>query len=271
MLLALTFSCNRKCTPTASPAQATDTTGDSTEALSPDTAAAVEPATAIPKSADEYFNDFIYSFTTDKAYQLNRIVFPLPCVKDGKVSLLEKSQWHFSRLHMKHPVYTLFFDKRASLNLEKSKDITEVKMEYFYMDREKMRTYFFNKSDDEWKMTRIEDKPLHQYKDYEFIEFYQQFATDSLFQIDHIKPTLSIRMENPEDEFEDIDGVLDAEQWPAFCPELPSDIFTNIDYGQSRRMGKRRIVVLEGSSNGYMSLLFFIKEDGEWMLERFEN
>ena len=269
--LFMVASCGKKTPYPVAAEKIIEFPNDSSEVEQLDSVVTEESVTEVPKAADEYFNDFIYSFTNNKAYQLSRIVFPLPCIRNGKTTYLQKKQWRFSRFHMKYPVYTLFFDKRSSLNLEKSKRITSVKMEQFNMAEEKVRTCSFNKVANQWKMTRIEDNPLSKYGDCVFIEFYQQFATDSAFQLAHVKPMLSILMESPEDEFEKIDGVIEAEQWPAFCPELPADVFTNIDYGQSKNLGNHRIVVLEGSSNGYISLLFFEKEDGEWMLQRFEN
>ena len=269
--LFIVASCAKKTSHSVAAEKIVEIPNDSSEVELPDSVSSVESVTEVPKAADEYFNDFIYSFTNNKAYQMSRIVFPLPCVSNGKTTYLQKKQWRFSRFHMKYPVYTLFFDKRSSLHLEKSKKITCVKMEQFNMAKEKVRTYSFNKVANQWKMTHIEDNPLSRYGDCAFIEFYQQFATDSAFQLAHVKPMLSILMESPEDEFEKIDGVIEAEQWPSFCPELPSGEFTNIDYGQSKNLGNRRLVVLEGTSNGYISLLFFEKEDGEWMLQRFEN
>lgn len=269
--LFIAASCTKKTSHSVAAEKIVEIPNDSSGVELPDSVISVESVTEVPKAADEYFNDFIYSFTNNKAYQMSRIVFPLPCVRNGKTTYLQKKQWRFSRFHMKYPVYTLFFDKRSSLHLEKSKKITSVKMEQFNMAEEKVRTCSFNKVANQWKMTRIEDKPLSRYGDCAFIEFYQQFATDSAFQLAHVKPMLSILMESPEDEFEKIDGVIEAEQWPSFCPELPADVFTNIDYGQSKSLGNRRLVVLEGTSNGYISMLFFVKEDGEWMLQRFEN
>ncbi|HCE47980.1 MAG TPA: hypothetical protein DEQ84_04900 [Prevotellaceae bacterium] len=269
--LFVAASCSKKTSRPLAAEEIVESPNDSSESEQPESVDTVESVTEVPKAADEYFNDFIYSFTNNKAYQMSRIVFPLLCVRNGKTTYLQKKQWRFSRFHMKYPVYTLFFDKRSSLNLEKSKEITEVKMEQFNMLTGEVRTYGFNKIAGQWKMTRIEDNPLSKYGDCAFIDFYQQFATDSAFQMAHVKPMLSILMESPEDEFEKIDGVIEAEQWPSFCPELPADVFTNIDYGQSMSLGNRRIVVLEGTSNGYISMLFFVKEDGEWMLQRFEN
>ena len=86
-----------------------------------------------------------------------------------------------------------------------------------------------------------------------------------------MKSPLSIRVVDPDDEFEKMDGVLDAEQWPSFRPELPVNEFTNIDYGQTLKFRNRRIVAIEGSSNGFLSLLYFEKVKGQWFLYRFEN
>lgn len=231
----------------------------------------MEVSVSVPMAADEYFSDFIYNFTSDEVYQKSRISFPLLCVNEGDTTYLQKHQWYFSRLHMKIPVYTRFLDNKSSLYLEKSKEISEVKMDYFYLPERTMRTYFFQKENNRWKMNKIVDQSLDEYPDHDFILFYQEFASDSVFQMNHIKPLLSVLMVDPDDEFETIDGVLDADQWPAFHPELPVDVFTNIRCGADLNYRNRRVVVLQGSMNGYISLLFFVREDGAWRLERFEN
>ena len=225
----------------------------------------------IPKAADEFFNDFIYSFTTNHKYQLSRIVFPLPCVKAGKTSYVTEKQWRFTKLHMSTPVYTVFFDRKSSLQLEKNKKITEVRIDRFFMLKKLVRTYFFKKLNNSWMLTQIEELPLQSFPDHEFINFYQRFATDSVFQMEHVKDEISFSSPDPNDEFERMDGVLDAEQWPSFSPELPANVFTNIDYGQSLKFRNRRMVALESSSSGFLCLLYFVKEDGRWMLNRLEN
>ena len=44
----------------------------------------------VPKNADEYFNDFIYSFTTNRRYQFSRVVFPLPYYSDGSKTFMQR-------------------------------------------------------------------------------------------------------------------------------------------------------------------------------------
>lgn len=231
----------------------------------------LEQAVPVPKAADEYFNDFIYSFTTNVRYQFNRIAFPLPCRRNKDSLFLKKSQWKFTRLHTKNAVYTVFFDNKSSLALEKERDVSNVKIEFFKMPKRSVRRYVFKKVQERWMLTRIEDFPLHEYTDYKFIEFYQRFASDTVYQMEHIKPVLSIKVVDPEDEFEKLEGVIDAEQWTAFRPELPANVFTNIDYGQTLKFRHRRVVAIEGSSNGFLCLLYFVKEKGQWLLYKFEN
>src|SRR5574344_343963 len=263
------FSCQNKNTVTEKPAE-TAAAEDSMmqDSISDDS---LKQSAPIPKAADEYFNDFIYSFTTNRKYQFSRVLFPLTCTEYGKTTYLKSSQWKFTKLHTKDAIYTVFFDKKSSLELEKDKNIAEVKIEYFKMPQRQVRRYQFKKTADRWMLVQIEDFSLRDYKDHEFIEFYQRFASDTMFQMNHVKSPLSIRVIDPDDEFEKMDGVLDAEQWPSFRPELPVNGFTNIDYGQTLKFRNRRIVALEGSSNGFLSLLYFEKENGQWFLYRFEN
>lgn len=264
------FSCQKKNSLAEGPAKTTIGLDSLTQdSVSKDDS--LTQAAPIPKAADEYFNDFIYSFTTNIKYQFSRVTFPLPCIKYGKTSYLKQSQWQFTKLHTRDAIYTVFFDKKSSLDLEKDKDIVDVKIEYFKMKQHQVRRYDFKKVAARWMLVQIEDFALRDYKDYPFIEFYQKFASDTVFQMNHVKSPLSIRVVEPDDEFEKMDGVLDAEQWPSFRPELPVNEFTNIDYGQSLKFRDRRIVAIEGNSNGFLSLLYFKKVHGQWLLCRFEN
>lgn len=268
--LLVLFSCQKKNSLVEGPAK----TAIGLDSLKGDSISeddSLKQTAPIPKSADEYFNDFIYSFTTNTKYQFSRVVFPLPCIEYGKATYLKKSQWKFTKLHTRDAIYTVFFDKKSSLDLEKDKNIVDVKIEYFKMKQRQVHRYDFKKIADRWMLVQIEDFALRDYKDHSFIEFYQKFASDTIFQMNHVKSPLSIRVVDPDDEFEKMEGVLEPEQWPSFRPELPVNEFTNIDYGQTLKFHNRRIVAIEGSSNGFLCLLYFEKVHGQWLLYRFEN
>ena len=56
----------------------------------------------------------------------------------------------------------------------------------------------------------------------DFLNFYAQFCSDSIFQSQSIADPLRIRIQDSEDEDGTIDGIIDADQWQTFCPEVPS-------------------------------------------------
>ena len=241
-------------------------------ALVVDTMVSVEVEdTFVPKSADEYFNDFIYSFTSNRKYQYSRIVFPLPCNKFGKKTYLERKQWNFSKMHNKNAIYTVFFDKEKSLDLEKSQKVDKVFIEWFFVKKGYVQDFFFSRVDGIWKLRQISEYGLNQYADKDFVLFYQQFASDSLFQAAHLSEEINVSVPDPDDDFETMTGTIESEQWPFFRPELPKDVFTNIRYGQTLSDKKHRVVAIEGSSNGFLTLLFFKKVGNEWRLYKLKG
>lgn len=223
--------------------------------------------------ADGYFSDFIYSFMTNRRFQSERIIFPLPCYDaSGGKAMLKKEDWKYSRLYMNLDYLTLFLDEKASLDLINSTELTEVTLEWFDMPRDLVRDYCFKRLDGHWKMTEIRKYPVENHDDGDFIYFYQQFASDSAFQMAHLAPTIHFVTEDTDEEFEEISGMLDADQWPFFRPELPVNVFTNIDCGQSDKMGDRRVVAIRGTSDNFLNVLYFRHSDNnEWTLYKFEN
>lgn len=268
MLFFAVQSCSDKKTIAPESVQDSLSTPDSSKEDSIDS---IIEATPIPKAADEYFNDFIYSFTTSRRYQFARIEFPLPYEHKGITTIIDESKWKFTRLHLKDSMYSVFFNNRKDLNLEKSKKITKVTIQWFFMKKSTVQSFCFSKLNGEWKLLKIADQPLAEYKDKEFICFYQRFAADSIYQMRHIDAQISIKVPDPDDEFEEMNGEINSVQWPSFRPEMPKDVFTNIDYGQKMKNSKSRVLAIEGSSNGFICLLFFHKAKGQWMLYRLEN
>ena len=267
--LCLSACGGQKATETAPIVDSMDVPVDTMAQDSIDSLAANQP---IPKAADEYFNDFIYSFTSNRKYQLTRVRFPLPVQRGSQTTFIQRAQWHFTRLHFKEAVYTVFFDNKRSLDLEKSKTLKQVSIQWFHMKRGETESYLFHRGDDgQWRLEQIKYSSIDDYADAAFIKFYQRFASDEAFQRKHLAGEISFKTPDPEDEFEDMTGTIAPSQWRSFRPELLHDDFTNIDYGQSLKYGGQRIVALEGSSNGFLSLLFFRHTKQGWQLYRLEN
>lgn len=225
----------------------------------------------VPKNADEYFNDFIYSFTTNRRYQFSRVVFPLPYYRDGSKTFMQRSQWEFSRMHTESPVYTVIFDRESSLSLEKSCSVEKVVIEWFFMLTGRVQDYCFSRREGIWKLREVKEYPLAQHPDSGFVSFYQKFATDTIYQYRHLAEDIIVSMPDPDDGFETLNGSIGPDQWPMFRPELPRDVFTNIQYGQCVDSKNQRVLAIEGSSNEFLMLLFFRHTDRGWQLYKIKG
>lgn len=248
-----------------------DSIKNDTTIIDSDSVAQIVSEPAIPQKADENFNDFIYSFTHSHKYQLERVVFPLPLINNNDTDFINKKDWQFTRLHLENEVYTVFFDTKKSMEIEKYNDLQDVKIEMFDMNKNKVCDYCFNKLKSEWHLVKIKKYPLTNYPDHEFMIFYNKFASDSLFRNENMNSMISYVGPNPEDDYETISGTISSAQWSAFCPDLPALHFTNIDYGQAKTDGNMRVVVLESGNSGFYSVLFFKKAQDSWKLYRYEN
>ena len=81
---------------------------------------------------------------------------------------------------------------------------------------------------------------------------------------------LSIQV-HPDDDFATMEGLITAETWPAFAPELPSDVIYNIIYGQKYTESDHKIFVLRGIANGFEIELTFVRKNNKWLLEKMVN
>ena len=271
IVLLCLFSCGGKSVP--SDAGVSDTVAaDSADSAGIVPADSIMDDAVIPKTADEYFNDFIYSFTISPRHQKERIVFPLPYERDGKMTYVKPEQWRYNAMYTRQEFYTAFFENESSLDLEKSKDVDRVTVEYVDMIDERVKDYFFSREENQWKLRKMREYGLDEYHERDFILFFDRFVSDSLYQISHVASKIEISMPDPEDDIETLTGMIEAEQWPSFRPELPHEYYYNINYGQKMENKKYRVVALEGSSNGFLSLLFFRQKGyGEWMLYKMKN
>ena len=80
-------------------------------------------------------------------------------------------------------------------------------------------------------------------------------------------PSVTRRLvKNPDDDFAQMEGVITKDTWPAFAPELPSDMIYNMVYGNEPAEGNQRIFVLRGIANGFEVQLTFKNSGGKWRL-----
>ena len=255
------------------PAKAVDSLAvDTTEAVDTqavDSAEKLIEEAPMPKAADELFDDFVFNFAANRKLQMKRIQFPLPVYRNGKeVKKIEKRRWKMERFFMRQDFYTLIFDNLKQMNVVKDTTIAHVVVEKVFYRKQMVQQFVFDRIDGLWMMTSIHYKPMYQNQNASFLKFYGRFATDSVFQSEHLHNPVKFVGPDPDDDFSTMTGDIEPETWPAFAPELPHGMIYNILYGQRYAESNQKIFVIRGIANGLETELTFRRSGGKWMLTK---
>lgn len=243
-------------------------TVDTVDAAPVDTMEQLIADSPMPKAADELFDDFFFNFAANKTLQMKRIVFPLPVVKGGKTDSIRKDKWKMDHFFMRQGYYTLIFDTRKQMSLQKDTSVGHVVVEKVFFKIKTVKQYVFDRMNGLWMLRSINIIPLYKSPNYSFLKFYHSFASDSLFQVNSLEDPVSFVGPDPDDDFGQMEGVITPDTWPAFAPELPSEMIYNINYGQSYGNSNNKIFVISGISNGLDIELTFRRHEGRWLLTK---
>ncbi len=221
---------------------------------------------------DEYFDDFLYTFVHDSLYRRKRVRFPYTQISvAGDTATLSAKEWNTDFSFMAQEFYTVMYNSLSEIDFFKSGEADTVIVERIDLDSLQLTTYHFAKRKGRWKMFQERNAYMQGSPLSDFLVFYRQFSTDSIFQLSSITQPLRISMLDGEEDMEMIEGTIDASQWFSFCPEVPAGIISNILYGQSYEVPERIVLQKCGQGNGYMEIFTFEKNDGHWRLTSYEN
>jgi hypothetical protein len=268
-IISLTCSCGGNKTAKGDVETDSDTTV--TEPTVIDTLEQLISETPMPKAADELFDDFFFNFAANKKLQMKRITFPLPVTSGGKTTAIDKNSWKTEHFFMRQDYYTLIFNGRKQMSVVKDTSVNHVIVERISLGKKSVRQYMFDRMNGLWTMHAINDEPLSQNANASFIDFYRHFATDTAYQVSHISDPVKFVGPDPDDEFSEMTGVLTADTWLAFAPQLPHKVIYNIIYGQPYKESNNRIFVIRGISNGLEMELVFKRTRGKWLLTEFNQ
>ena len=243
-----------------------DSVADSTDMTETDTLELLITETPMPRAADAMFDDFIFNFVANKKLQKERIIFPLRKTENGKTELTEKNQWEMERFFMRQGYYTLFFDNDKEMELMKDTAVNEATVEKIQLKKNRVMNYLFQRIKGAWMLKEIRVTTLEQNPNASFLAFYQQFVSDSAFQIKSLNETVQFVGPDPDDDFNMMEGVITPESWEAFAPTLPTKVLYNIVYGKPTPEGNDKIFLLRGVANGLEMELRFKKVGGRWLL-----
>jgi hypothetical protein len=222
----------------------------------------------MPTAADELFDDFFFNYASNLTQQRERTVFPLP-VSDGEnTRTIQQKQWKLEPFFMKQDYYTLIFDSERQMELVRDTAVSNVTVERIYLDKGRVEQFLFSRSSGRWMLHQVKWVPLPQNANAQFLSFYQQFATDSLFQHKSLAQQIQFSGPDPDDDFSTIDGVITPDFWDAFRPELPHDMIYNIVYEQQNPAAKEKLFLLRGIANGLEVEITFHQHKGQWKLTK---
>ena len=246
------------------------------DTLSTDTLVEEEPqdsidniiaATPMPKAADELFDDFFFNFIANKKLQMERVAFPLPVNEGNRQSQVAEKDWKMEPFFMQQGFYTLIFDNEKQMELVKDTTVAHVVVEKVFLDQKRVEQFVFNREEGLWKLTQIDRQPLLQNSNAAFLNFYDKFSKDSLYQVQSLNEPVKTVIPDPDDDFSMIEGEFYPEQWEDFKPEvLPKDFIYNINYGSAGKSGGKKIFVIRGISNSLEIEMEFLLKGGEWRL-----
>lgn len=169
---------------------------------------------------------------------------------------------------MKQDFYTLLFDSEKEMEAVKETNIEHAVVEKIYLHSKTVKQYVFDRVNGLWTLQQVIHMPLSESRNASFLEFYEQFASSIEYQSDHLMESVKFIGPDPDDDFNQMEGVITPDTWEAFAPELPSGMIYNIVYGAPQKETGRKIFVLRGIANGMEMELTFKHEGGKWKLEK---
>lgn len=224
--------------------------------------------TPMPETADELFDDFIFNFAANPTLQLERIRFPLLAADGDHVDTLRQADWQMEHFFMRQGYYTLLLDNVQQMEEVKNTSVSHVTIEKIYLDKRRVRQYLFSRVNGLWMMTAISNGALADNANADFLMFYEHFTTDSLFQAHSLNGIVEFVGPDPDNDDEQMEGIITDDTWPAFAPELPSKMIYNIVYDKPSLSTEQKIFLLRGIANGQELVLTFKRMEGRWKLTK---
>ena len=224
----------------------------------------------MPEAADELFDDFIFNFAANKRLQMERTVFPLEVKDDeGGEQKVERARWKMEHFFMNQDYYTLIFDSQELAEQQvKDTALSRATVEKIFLDEGRVMQYHFCRQSGRWMLSEVTNQSLPRNPNAQFLSFYQRFVNDSVFQHQSLSEQIAFVGPDPDNDFEQMEGVITPDFWEAFAPDLPRHLLYNIVYGKQNPASAQKILFLRGIANGLEVELTFRQKGGRWKLTK---
>lgn len=246
--------------------------GDSVEAFVGDTLHLFEEEEEPPAAVDELFDDFFYNFMDDQRFQSQRIVYPLPCKEGDEEEKLSKQAWGQYDHFKDQELLSVIYEREQDFVLAKDTTMQSVGIEWIQLNGHEVERFNFHRLNGKWMLTEIDKKRRGDIPNGDFLDFYAQFVADSTFQREALAVPLKVILTSEDGEEEPEEEHLTADEWFEMRDNLPlpKDVIVNVDYGQAIIGQNRKVLLLQGISNGMQMKFKFNKMGEDWKLEEIE-
>lgn len=224
------------------------------------------------RALDGFFDDFLFAYLHSPALRRERTAQSIRLERpEHPAEMLEKFDADFEFSFLSGDYFTVLYGNVGQMRLEEDDVMEEdsvVSLQRINLNDGTIRNYDFHRHDGRWQFEAIREATVQDDELCDFLNFYALFCTDSAFQSKSIADPLQVVIQDGSEE--GINGIIDADQWQTFCPEVPAGIISNIRKGQYYS-GHRIVMCKSGLSNGLQELFTFAKVGTEWRLTRYEN
>lgn len=225
-----------------------------------------------PVTVDVLFDDFLFGFIDDPKFQHQRIQFPLLCRDGEEEERIGVNEWgqfdHFAALDF----YSVIYEREQDIELQKDTTLLRVYLEWISLRNDYVERFDFNRIGGKWLLTEIQKEGRKSMPNGEFVDFYTQFVSDSIFQRNSLAEPLKLVLTSEYDGEDVSEENLSADEWFSMKSELPlpTDELVNIDYGQASVSQNRKTLMMCGLSNGLQMKFRFNKDNDGWKLFEIE-
>lgn len=223
---------------------------------------------------DSVFNDFLFAYLHSRSLRRERTLHPLRLEHSTRpAEMLEQFDPEFEFSFLSGEYFTTLYGSVAQMQADddgEQENDSLVNVQRINLNDGTIRNYLFQRENRRWQLTTIREATFDDDDLSDFLNFYAQFSTDSLFQRHSIANPLRISLQEFDDEEESIDGTIHVDQWQIFCPEVPGGIISNIRKNQ--HYGSHKIILRKsGMSDGMQEIFTFTRERDVWRLTKYEN
>ncbi len=227
-----------------------------------------EVSAPMPAAADELFDDFIFNFASNERHQMSRIAFPLIHRRSERTDTISSSEWEMNHFFMEQDFYTLILDDEMQAESTEDTAVCRAAVEKIYLESGFVTRYDFVREAGKWMMTAVNDTTWRGTPVGDFLTFYSRFSTDTLFQAASIQDPLMFSGPDPDDDFAVLEGLITAEQWVGFAPELPRGTMYCVVHGAPAHDTQEKVFVIRGIANGMETSMTFRKREDKWKLTK---